>query len=59
MEFTQEELQNVRHLIGASTNMCAKLNYYCNSSTDENVKNLLEQVCTLCTNVKSYLTEKL
>ncbi len=59
MEFTQEELQNVRHLIGASTNLCAKMNYYANSNTDQNVIDLLEKVCTICTNTKTYLTEKL
>ena len=59
MEFTQEELQNVRHIIGASTNFCAKAKYYANSDSDEKVKTLLEKICTTCTGVKTYLTEQL
>lgn len=59
MELTQEELQNLRHIIGACTNTCAKVKYYSNSDADENAKILLDKVCTLCTEVKTYLTEEL
>ncbi len=59
MEFTQEELQNIRHLAGASTNLCAKITYYSNSIPDEEVKHLFTKVCDTCTELKSYLVEKL
>lgn len=56
---TQEELQNIRHLVGMSTGLCDKMNFYQRSVTDENEINLFKSICQSMTNAKDYLTNQL
>lgn len=55
----QIELQNIRHICGHSTNFCDKIAYYKTLTQDTNVTDVLDQVCTECTNLKTELSNML
>jgi hypothetical protein len=55
----QIELQNIRHLCGHSTNFCEKISYYKTLSNDANVTDVLDTICTTCTNLKTELSNLL
>ena len=55
----QIELQNIRHICGHSANFCQKISYYKTLTNDVNVTNVLDEICTTCTNLKTELTNLL
>lgn len=59
MEFTQEELQNIRHIYGASCNFSKKVKYYSTSISDKNATEILDKIDTALTDNKNYLCGKL
>ncbi|MEG0072956.1 MAG: hypothetical protein RR922_00710 [Clostridia bacterium] len=59
MEFTQEELQNVRHLIGASCTLSKKVNYYSTCINDQNATELLSKIEKAAKDNETYLCGKL
>ena len=52
----QIEIQNIRHIVGHCSNFCEKINYYKTLTQDTNVTDVLDSLCTECTNVKSELS---
>lgn len=54
-DLTQEELQNIRHLVGMSTGLCGKMDFYQRSVTDENEINVFKSICQCMTNAKDYM----
>ena len=59
MELTQEELQNIRHLIGSSSNLVKKMDYYCTSVSDENACNILQKIKSTAMTTKESICQKL
>ena len=55
----QIELQNIRHICGHSTNFCDKIAYFKTLTQDQEVIQVLTQLCTECTNLKSELCNML
>lgn len=55
----QIEIQNIRHICGHATSFCEKINYYKTLTQDQNVTEVLDTICTTCTNMKSELTNML
>jgi len=55
----QIELQDIRHLCGASTGFCTKIEYYKTLITDKNALQILNKICNTCTNLKEDLCNKL
>ncbi len=43
MSLNQQELQNLRHLIGSHTNMERKLNFFSEEATDPQCKQIFSQ----------------
>ncbi len=52
----QIEIQNIRHICGHSANFCEKINYFKTLTQDTNVTDVLDSLCTECTNLKTELT---
>ena len=52
----QIELQNLRHICGHSSNFCEKINYFKTLTQDTKVIEVLDSICTECTNLKTELT---
>ncbi|MEG2645461.1 MAG: hypothetical protein RSA08_00300 [Clostridia bacterium] len=52
----QIELQNIRHICSHSTNFCNKINYYKTLTNDKNATEVLDEICTQCTNIKQDLS---
>ncbi len=59
MDFTQEELQNIRHIVGASSGLSKKVKYYSSCISDQNAIEILERIDTALTDNKNYLCGKL
>ncbi len=55
----QIELQDTRHICGAATGFCTKIEYYKTLVNDENGTNILSKLCTTCTSLKQDLIAKL
>lgn len=55
----QIELQNIRHLCGHGSNFCKKISYYKTLTNDVNVTDVLDTICTECTNLKTELSNML
>jgi hypothetical protein len=55
----QIELQDTRHICGAATGFCTKIEYYKTLVTDETATNILTKLCTTCTSLKQDLIAKL
>lgn len=52
----QIEIQNIRHICGASTNICDKISYYKTLTQDTNVTDIFDEICGEATNLKSELS---
>lgn len=52
----QIEIQNIRHICGACTNICDKISYYKTLTQDTNVTDIFDEICTEGTNLKSELS---
>lgn len=52
----QIEIQNIRHICGASTNICDKISYYKTLTQDTNVTDIFDEICSEATNLKSELS---
>ena len=55
----QMELQDIRHTCGASSSMCKKIAYYSTIVTDQNALDIMNKICSTCTNFKEDLISKL
>ncbi len=55
----QIELQNIRHICGHSTNFCDKIAYFKTLTQDQKVIQVLTQISTECTNLKTELCNML
>lgn len=55
----QIEIQNIRHICGHSANFCEKTNYFKTLTQDQNITEVLDNLCTECTNIKSELSNML
>ena len=49
----QIEIQNIRHICGHATNFCDKINYFKTLTQDQNITEVLDSVCTICTTLKN------
>lgn len=52
----QIEIQNIRHICGASTNICDKISYYKTLTQDTKVTDIFDEICSEATNLKSELS---
>lgn len=52
----QIEIQNIRHICGACTNICDKITYYKTLTQDTNVTDIFDEICEESTNLKSELS---
>ena len=41
----QIEIQNIRHICGACTNICDKISYYKTLTQDTNVTDIFDEIC--------------
>lgn len=55
----QIEIQNIRHICGHSKSFCDKINYFKTLTQDQNITEVLDNLCTTCTNLKSELSNML
>ena len=55
----QIEIQNIRHLHGHSSNFCEKIAYYKTLTQDTQVTDVLDEICTECTSLKTELSNLL
>jgi len=55
----QLEIQNIRHLVGGMNSICAKTVYYKTLTSDTNISNEYDNICTASTNLKSKLASLL
>lgn len=55
----QIEIQNIRHLYGHSSNFCEKIAYYKTLTQDTQVTDVLDEICTECTSLKTELSNLL
>ena len=53
----QIEIQNIRHICGACTNICDKVSYYKTLTQDANVTDVLDEICTESKSLKTALSE--
>lgn len=51
----QIEIQNIRHICGASTNICDKIAYYKTLTNDAKVTGSLDELCNELTTLKTDL----
>lgn len=52
----QIEIQNIRHICGASTIICDKIAYYKTLTQDTNVTDIFDEICAESTSLKSELS---
>lgn len=55
----QIELQNIRHICGMSKTTCTKIEYYKTLVTDQNLTQILTDVCNNVTELKDKLSSML
>ena len=55
----QIEIQNIRHICGACTNICDKIAYYKTLTEDTNVTDIFDEICAESTNLKSEISSLL
>ena len=55
----QMELQDIRHACGASSSLCDKIEYFKTIVTDQNALDILNKICTSCSNLKQDLISHL
>lgn len=55
----QIEIQNIRHLVGNMSGICAKSIYYKTLTQDQNLSKKYDGICTVCTSLKNKLTSLL
>lgn len=51
----QIELQDLRHICGATTGFCAKIEYYKTLVNNQNGTDILKKICTTCSSIKDDL----
>lgn len=52
----QIEIQNIRHICGHSASFCDKLDYFKTLTEDQNIIQVLDDLCTECNNIKTELS---
>ncbi|MBR6641866.1 MAG: hypothetical protein IKL08_06720 [Clostridia bacterium] len=52
----QIELQDLRHICGATTGFCIKIEYYKTLVNDSTGTDILTKLCTTCNSIKQDLT---
>lgn len=52
----QIEIQNIRHICGHSASFCDKLDYFKTLTEDQNIIQVLDDLCTECKNIKTELS---
>ena len=55
----QIEIQNIRHICGHSATFCQKINYFKTLTDDQNITEVLDDICTECTSIKNELSNML
>lgn len=55
----QIELQDTRHICGAATGFCTKIEYYKTLVNDQNATDILTKICKTCSSLKEDLTQNL
>lgn len=55
----QMELQDIRHMCGACTGFCTKIEYYKTITNDENAVDIMTKICDCCNNLKENLIDML
>ena len=58
-KLNQIEIQNIRHICGHSATFCKKLNYFNSLTQDQNIIEVLDSICTECTDIKNELSSML
>lgn len=52
----QIELQNIRHIVGMCNTVCTKVEYYKTLTTDQNLTQIFDDICSDATGLKSKLS---